>query len=121
MIPAKLPLVPFTEGDTWGGIPAITITTGPEGGPYEAPADELEVVTMRFRKIGGTEAEVVELSSADDGITINSPANWTFTIPPQIVPGLTAGKWAWRLRCSADSGTSLATYLADELVILETV
>jgi len=77
MTPQKLTLTPFTEGDEWEGIPAITIT---------------------------------------------SAANWEFTIPAQIVAGLTYGKWTWRIKCKDNTGTGKPkTYLADELTVLETV
>lgn len=123
MTPQKLPLDPFTEGDEWEGIPEISITVGPTGGPFAPPADPLSVVTMRFKKAGGLQSDVVELSSATAGqITITDAANWTFTIPAQIVAGLTFGKWTWRIKCKDNTATGKPkTYLADEIVVLETV
>jgi hypothetical protein len=123
MTPQKLPLTPFTEGDEWEGIPSISITVGPAGGPFAPPAAPLASVTMRFKKSGGMTSDVVELSSATAGqITITSAANWTFTIPPQIVAGLTSGKWTWRIKCRDNTATGKPkTYLADEITVLETV
>jgi hypothetical protein len=123
MIPQKLPLTPFTEGDEWEGIPSIAITVGPTGGPFVPPTAPLAQVTLRFKKAGGVPSEVVELSTATAGqITITSAANWQFTIPAQIVAGLTYGKWAWRIKCRDNTGTGKPkTYLADELTVLETV
>ena len=116
MIPQKLPITPFTEGDTWDGIPSLTVTIN-----GAAPASALAVVTMRFRKSGGLESETVELTSATAGqINITSAADWIITIPPQIVAGLTTGKWTWRLRFQ-DAAGKKRTFLADELTILETV
>lgn len=115
MTPQKLALTPFTEGDTWAGIPSLTVTVN--GAP---PASALTLVTMRFRKSGGLPSDVVELSSADAEITITNAATWAITIPAQIVPALTTGKWIWRMRFQSADGKK-RTYLADELTVLETV
>lgn len=116
MTPQKLPLTPFTEGDTWDGIPALTVTVN-----GAVPASALSVVTMRFKKSGAVPSDVVQLTSATAGqITITNAANWAVTVPSQIVAGLTSGKWTWRMRFqSADA--KRRTYLADELTVLETV
>ncbi len=121
MTPQKLPLTAFTEGDTWDGIPQITIKVGPDGGPFGAPETPLELVTLRFKKANDLPGSVVELSSADSEITITSAANWIFTIPEQKVAGLTEGKWDWRLRCTTDGGDDVKTYLADQITVLPTV
>ena len=86
MTPQKLSLTPFTEGDTWDGIPSLTVTIN--GSP---PASALSLVTMRFKKSGGLESETVQLTSATVGqITITNAATWAITVPAQIVPALTA-------------------------------
>ena len=123
MIPAKLPLTPITEGDEWEGIPAINITSGPVGGPFVAPANPLALVTLRFKRAGDVPSAVIELSSAVAGqITITNAAAWTFSVPAQIVAGLTQGKWTFRIKCKDNSGTGKPkTYLGDELTVLETV
>lgn len=118
MTPEKLPLEKFTEGDEWEGIPALSITVN--GAP---PTDPLAVVTMRFKKAGSVPSDVVQLTTANAGeIDISSAANWEITIPPQIVAGLTHGKWTWRIKCRDNSPTGRPkTYLADEITVLETV
>lgn len=124
MEPQKLTINKFTEGDEWEGIPEISITVGPELGPFAPPANPLALVTMRFKKATEvTPNPVVELSSATPGqITITNAATWTFSIPPQIVDLLTYGKWKWRIRCKDNTVTGKPkTYLADEVEILETV
>ena len=123
MTPQKLPIDDFTEGDEWDGIPSILITTGPEGGPYLPPENPLELVTMRFKKLGDDSSPVIELRSDVAGqITIVSAANWDISIPAQIIAGLTAGKWAWRIRCRDTSTTGKPkTWLAGEINVLETV
>lgn len=116
MIPQQLSLTPFTEGDTWDGIPSMTITVN-----GAAPASALSSVIMRFKKNGGTDAELVELTSATPAqITITNAATWTLTVPAQIVAGLTAGKWDWRMKFT-DAAGKKRTYLADQITVLETV
>ena len=123
MIPAKLPLTPFTEGDEMEGIPSIAITVGPTGGPFLPPTNPLALVTMRFKRTGDVPSDVVELTSATAGqIIITSAAAWTFSIPAQIVPGLTKGKWTFRIKCQDNTTTGKPkTYLGDEITVLETV
>lgn len=120
---APLKLESFTEGDEWEGVPSISITVGPEGGPFAPPTNPLSLVTMRFKKTGSVQSEIVELTSATAGqITITNAATWTFTIPAQVVPGLTSGKWMFRIKCKDNTATGKPkTYLGDEVVVLETV
>jgi hypothetical protein len=122
IIPTKLPLFTFVEGDKWGGIPTISILVGPPEGPMLPPDLPLELVTMRFKRTGNGAAEIVALSSADNEITIVSAAGWDVTVPAQIVPLLTAGKWTWQMRFWTDSadGDPL-TYLAGDTTVLESV
>jgi hypothetical protein len=116
MIPQKLAITSITEGDTWDGIPSLTVTIN-----GAAPASALSIVTMRFAKIGSEGEQTVELTSATAGqINITNAATWTITVPAQIVPGLTAGKWTWRMRFQ-DAAGKKRTYLADEITVLETV
>lgn len=116
MIPQKLALEAFTEGDTWDGIPSLAITHN-----GLTPASPMALVTLRFKKTDAAPGPAVQLTSATSGqITLTSAAGWTCCVPPQIVPGLTAGKWTWRLRVASAAGT-VRTYLAGELTILENV
>lgn len=123
MRPYKLPTEPFTEGDSWDGIPAAIVTIGPEGGPFVAPASPLSLVTMRFQKLGSENEPIVELSSATAGeITIVSAANWEFSIPEQIVPGLTEGKWIWQIKCKDSTATGTPkTWMAGEQEVLASI
>jgi hypothetical protein len=123
MTPSKLTLLPFTEGDEWEGIPSINITVGPAGGPFAAPVAPLALVTCRFKRSGDVPSDVVELTSATPGqINITNAATWTFSIPAQIVPKLTKGKWTFRIKCKDNTSTGKPkTYLGDEITVLETV
>jgi hypothetical protein len=116
MIPSKLALTPFTEGDTWEGLPSVTIRVNDA-----APASPISTVTMRFKKAGAVPSEVIELSSDEPAeINITDAEGWVFAIPEQALPGLTFGKWIWRIRVT-DAAGEIRTYLADELTVLETV
>jgi hypothetical protein len=116
MIPAKLPLEKFTAGDRWAGIPALAITVN-----GITPASPITAARLRFKK--STEVlpnPPVELSNANSKLTIVSAANWEISVPPQIVPELTAGDWLFQLKITAADG-SLDTYISDKLTVLETV
>ena len=123
VIPQKLKIEPFTEGDEWEGLPSVSILVGPAGSTPAPPATPLATVTMSFRQTGAGQSSIVVLSSANPGeIEITSAEDWTFSVPEQIVPGLTAGKWSWRIRLTDTSTTGRPkTYLSDELTVLETV
>lgn len=120
MTPKTLTLEPFTEGDAWDGIPQVSITEGPEGGPFVAPASDLQIVTMRFQKADGSPDNVVELSSAAAKITITSANNWTFVIPPQVIAGVTEGRWNWNIRCTNAAGHP-KTYLTGQVTVLPSI
>lgn len=120
MIPKTISIEPFTQGDAFAGIPSISITEGPEGGPFAAPASDLASVTMRFKKADGTPDDVVELSSGAGKINITSANNWTFTVPAQVIPGLTEGRWNWNIRCTNLAGLP-TTYLTGQVQVLPSI
>ncbi len=118
----------FVEGDEWEGIPSVIIQIAPEGGVATPPDLPLELVTMRFKRAGNGAADIVELSSEPVGeaitgtITIISAAGWEVSVPAQIVPLLTAGKWTWQMRFWTDSADGdPKTYLAGDVTVLESV
>ncbi len=98
----------FVQGDTWGGIPSITIT----------PAPNYNVVSarMQFR-----ESKVAVLPSAtlstepNGGIVINNASTWSFTIPVQNLP-LTAGIYDWQFQ-TTDSQGNVQTYMQGTLQV----
>jgi hypothetical protein len=101
----------FVQGDTWGGIPTITITPAPN---YTVVSAE-----MQFR-----ESKVAVLASAtlstDDGtIVINNDTTWNFTIPVQNLP-LTTGTYDWQFQ-TVDSQGSIQTYLQGTIQVLEDI
>jgi len=116
MEPETLDLEAFTAGDTWEGIPALTIQEN--GAP---PASPLALARMRFRRtdapIGSAEETArVELSSADGEIEIVSAANWEISVPEQDVPGLTEGKWRYNMEFT-DQEADVRTYLKGNIEI----
>lgn len=115
MTPQKLALEPFTAGDTWRGIPSITITIN--GAP---PSSALTSVRMRFTPVSNPDAAALELTSAAAKITISNAANWVIVVPPQSVPELVAGRWDWQLKFTDSLGV-VTTYLADSINVLPSV
>lgn len=116
MIPQKLTLESFTEGDTWKGIPSVTITVN-----GATPPSPISLVEMSFKKSGSVPSTPVRLTSATPTqITLTNAAGWVFAVPPQVVAGLTYGNWTWRIRVTESTGEK-HTYLTGELLILENV
>ncbi len=114
MTPKTITLEPFTEGDHFPGIPALSILI--EG---VTPATPLATAIMRFAPADGS-AEPVELTSADEQITIVSAANWEISVPRQAVPGLTARRWNCQIKLIDTTGIK-DTYISTQQLVLPTV
>lgn len=114
MKPESITLEPFVAGDHWEGISAITIAINDA-----PPASPLASVRMRFTKDERTE-DVVELSSADNKITIVDADAWEIRVPEQAVPGLSAGRWRWNLETTSAAGV-VKTYVQGTLQVLKDV
>jgi len=92
-------LTPVISGDGWPGLPACSFSsTG------TAFAEPLALVEMFWEN---KETGVIELtlSSAgeDPGITIDSAADWTFSVLPRVIT-LAAGAKSWSIRTTATGG-----------------
>ena len=89
-------------GDTWPGIPAISIR--PNNAIPVIPAASANMVFFKAGEKPGSKAPGAgcEIKSPD-GITLTSAANWEFVIPPQILP-LDAGEWNFRFKTTNTSG-----------------
>ena len=120
MIPDTIPLIPFTEGDAFPGVPTIQIRTGPEGGPFVAPEADLSLAQLIFSPADGKGDRVILSSAVAGQITIVSAQNWDMTIPRQAVPGLTAGRWNVQLKLTDSAGLT-DTWIATQQLILPTV
>lgn len=122
MRPAQIEIDPWTEGDQWEGLPVVKIRVGPTGGPHAAPLTPMASVVMRFKTATELPTAPVELSSSGGKITILDAEDWSFTIPKQVIAGLTKGMWKWQVRVT-DTSTdgSPKTYISGELEILEKI
>jgi hypothetical protein len=104
--------IAFVEGDTWGGIPSITVTPTP--GPDVASA------RMHFRESWISPRVLVRLDSSNaDEITITSAANWTFEVPVQSL-SLKAGNYVWQFE-TTDTDDRIQTYLQGEIQVLSDI
>ncbi len=109
----------FVEGDTWGGIPEISITIS--GTP---PADDVASAKMQFHPASGFET-VATITSAGGGITITSAANWTFIVPAQDLElpdgsPLPSGSYVWGFQTTDINGVK-QTYLEGTVEVLPAV
>lgn len=89
-------LVSFVKGDTWEGLPSITVNN------RLAPGN-LSKVKMAFKLDPNVVLPVLELTQDNGGITIIDDANWVFSVNPGRYP-LAAGKYYWQIE-TADDGT----------------
>ena len=111
MSAAIYPTEPIYAGDTWPGIPAITIR---EGG--EIPASSIASASLTFYKaeLGLATPELV-LTSPDE-ITLTNAAAWELAIPPQIL-ALPPGEWTFRFSTTTAAGV-VRTWLTGTITIL---
>lgn len=120
MTPQTLDLDPFTEGDHWEGIPAMTIQIN------DMPPDRpLTKVRIRFRPtdkpVNSQEANTrVELSNADtEQIQIVDADTWEISAPKQPL-ALTFGSWAYNIE-TTDADGVVWTPVAGTIQILQDV
>jgi hypothetical protein len=115
MIPGTYNLPSVTEGDTWVGVPSITIAIN--GDP---PASSLARVAMQFRRRHTDADALVSLhSGSGGGITIDDAAGWEIAVPPQVLT-LDAGSYVYDLETEDATGV-IRTYLAGRLTVLPQV
>jgi|GEM_PF-5447701 len=116
MIPGKLQIESFTEGDSWRGVPAFSIRVN-----GAAPSFPIAMAVMRFQKAtAAIPNPPFELASNTTKLIVTSVANWELKVPPQIVPQLTAGDWDFQIKITDTQGTR-ETYIADKLTVLKTI
>lgn len=95
---------PIFHGDTWPGIPVISIRPNDE--IPALPAASAEVIF--FKAEDGPEDPTLTLTSPA-AVTLTDAANWVFDVPPQVLP-LSPGEWTFRFR-TTDSASSLRTWI----------
>lgn len=115
MTPRSIALEPFTQGDHFPGIPALTITVNDV-----PPASPLARAVMRFFPADGNGDEVELDSNTPGQITILNAANWELSIPRQAIPFLTAGRWNTQIKLT-DSTGAVDTYISTQQLVLPTV
>ena len=98
----------YVQGDTWAGIPTITVTPAPS---YTADSAIFAI------KRQASDIQVVKQLSSDDGdIVISDDTNWIFTIPAQNL-NLNAGTYVWQFRVT-DSNGGIQTSLQGSMQVL---
>lgn len=109
---------PIYAGDTWPGLPAITIRVATEGDPAPAAPPALPVASARllFFKPGELPGGKAPATGCELPVTITSAAGWELAIPPVILP-LAPGEWAFQLKTTDSAGT-IRTWLTGTLQIL---
>ena len=96
MSAAIYPTEPIYSGDTWPGIPSISIR--PNG---EIPAISVASAKLIFFKAeDGPQTPSLTLTSPDE-ITLVNAAAWELDIPPVILD-LAPGEWTFRFSTTAD-------------------
>ena len=98
----------FVQGDTWGGIPTITVTP--------APSYAADSAIFAIKRNASDVQTLKQLSSADGEIVISDDVNWIFTIPAQTL-NLNAGTYVWQFRVT-DSNGGIQTYLQGSIQVL---
>jgi hypothetical protein len=101
----------LTYGDSWTGIPIITIKVN--NLPPEYP---VESATIIFTKgsVTGTQGLIL---TEEDGITIQDNNEWEFLVPPIVEFPLTVGTWFYRFK-TVDSQGMRKTWLTGKIKIV---
>lgn len=120
MVPGEFQLPTLIFGDTWLGVPSITVLDSATNLP---PADDLASVVMDLRRANKSNPRVTQtLSTANGEIVITSASGWQIEIPAQdlTVPRPdTVDEYRYSLQFTDVNGL-VQTYLAGSFkVILE--
>ncbi len=105
---------PVYFGDTWPGIPSISILVN-----GSVPSVAVVSASLTFSRAGSlpgsTPATGTTLASPS-GVTITSTSGWTFAVQPGILP-LAQGDWILHFK-TTDSAGAVHTWLTGTLTIL---
>lgn len=109
--PAFTTLTPVVTGDTWDGLTNCRFSsTG------SAFGSTLSKVRMDFKSSDGTTG--LQLTSVGSGgITIDSAADWTFTVSPVVIT-MAAGVWSFDIE-TTDSAGVIKTRVAGILTVID--
>jgi len=108
--PAHITLPDIVRGDTWDGI---TVGLSTDGTLLDDP---LASVRMSF-SAAGTDVDALMLTSAAGQIVITSAAEWRFTVNAITPFPLPVGTFYWNIE-TTDSGSSIKTYLAGTILVI---
>lgn len=98
----------FLSGDSWSGIDPITVTMADTGDP---PANDAVLAEMIFKLKQEDPTPLVKITSADAAqITINSAANWNFTVEPQTLNLSPGATYVWGFRVTDSTGYKLTYF-----------
>lgn len=114
--PGQLSLPPFTEGNTWPGIPLITVQledTSP-------PAVPIAGVRMYFRRFPQEQIPAVKLHSDGGGIIIQDANAWEVVIPAIDLPKLKVGKWYFDIEFTRTDGV-VQTFITGDTEVLSRI
>lgn len=95
----------WVTGDTWQGIPSITISN------RVAPGN-LDSVKLAFKLNPRATTPALELTSANGDIAITDAANWVFTVNPGRYD-LQVGQNVWQLETADDSNPAYVETLIE--------
>lgn len=110
MIAATYPAMTIYAGDSWPGIPSITIRPNDE-----VPTEGLASARLIFyRAEDGPTAPVLTLDT-EGGIELGAAA-WELVVPKQVLP-LGLGDWYFRFS-TTDAADTIRTWLIGTLTIL---
>lgn len=108
-------LARYRIGDSWPGLVMDSITVD-----SDPPDFTLTGVEMKFRQ-DSRDGEVKETLSVGSGITIDSAANWGFTVAKQVLSGLdTEGVAYWDIKLT-DSNGDIYTYIEGQMSVVSDI
>jgi hypothetical protein len=97
--------------DTWDGLRVSFSTTGTE------LDDPLASVRMFF-VLAGTETPALQLTTANNAITITDAAKYEFDVLPISDVTLTPGNYSWSIECTDTAGI-IKTRVAGTIQVLK--
>lgn len=114
MAPELIVLDSVVRGDTWVGIPSITIKRN--GAP---PSNAAASARMHFKKTAQAANPALSLSSPAEGIVVSDSANWVFVVSPRVL-SLGAGDWLADFETTDAVGT-IWTPIQFKLTVLQDI
>lgn len=105
---------PIYYGDTWPGIPAISILVGGVHPAFAVASARL--VFFRAGKDPGTTPATGCVVASPSGVVILNAATWSMTVPPAVLL-LDRGDWSLQFK-TTDAAGIIKTWVAGTITIL---